>query len=145
MPGIDESLQEIMRQPGARGAALVDWISGLSLGAVGDAPGKGREAAAAEVAEVARISSEHRVFAPTGSGGAAGEDGPAQGTPGEPGQEPPVEDVIVTTASAYHVLRFVPTAFDGSVCLHLWLDRAEGNLAMARIRLAEVVDRLVLG
>ncbi|MEU3558247.1 hypothetical protein [Streptomyces fragilis] len=139
MPGIDESLQEIMRQPGARGAALVDWISGLSLGAVGEAPGKDREAAAAEVAEVARLSSEHRVFAPAG---AEGGDGPA---PGEPGQEPPVEDVIVTTASAYHVVRFVPTAFDGSVCLHLWLDRAEGNLAMARIRLAEVVDRLVLG
>ncbi|WP_448317195.1 hypothetical protein [Streptomyces sp. CO7] len=142
MPGIDESLREIMRQPGARGAALVDWISGLSLGAVGEAPGKDREAAAAEVAEVARISSEHRVFAPAG---AAGGDGPAEGPAGEPGRQPPVEDVIVTTASAYHVLRFVPTAFDGSVCLHLWLDRAEGNLAMARIRLAEVVDRLVLG
>ncbi|MFE5212483.1 hypothetical protein [Streptomyces sp. NPDC056600] len=143
MPGIDDSLREIMRQPGARGAALVDWISGLSLGAVGEAPGKDPEAAAAEVAEVARISSEHRVFAPAGG---VGGDGPAEGAaPGEPGQEPPVEDVIVTTASAYHVLRFVPTAFDGSVCLHLWLDRAEGNLAMARIRLAEVVDRLVLG
>jgi hypothetical protein len=131
-----------MRLPGARGAALVDWISGLSLGAVGEAPGEDPEAAAAEVAEVARISAEHRVFAPAGAAAGAGA---GEGTPGEGGQEPPVEDVIVTTASAYHVLRFVPTAFDGSVCLHLWLDRAEGNLAMARIRLTEVVDRLVLG
>ncbi|MDH6223166.1 MULTISPECIES: hypothetical protein [Streptomyces] len=142
MPGIDESLLEAVRLPGARGAALVDWISGLSLGAVGEAPGEDPDTAAAEVAEVARISAEHRVFAPAdalpGAGG-------GQEAAGGAGQEPPVEDVIVTTASAYHVLRFVPTAFDSSVCLHLWLDRAEGNLAMARIRLAEVVDRLVLG
>lgn len=142
MPGIDESLQEAVRLPGARGAALVDWISGLSLGAVGEAPGKDPETAAAEIAEVARISAEHRVFAPAD---ALTDAGPGRRTSGRPGHEPPVEDVIVTTASAYHVLRFVPTAFDGSVCLHLWLDRTEGNLAMARIRLAEVVERLVLG
>jgi hypothetical protein len=142
VPGIDESLQEIMRQPGARGAALVDWISGLSLGVAGEAPGDDREAAAAEVAEVARISAEHRVFAPAATVTAGGAGG---GAPGKGSQDPPVEDVIVTTASAYHVVRFVPTAFDGSVCLHLWLDRAEGNLALARIKLTEVVDRLVLG
>lgn len=134
MPGIDESLLETMRLPGARGAAMVDWISGLALGAVGDAPGGDHEAAAAEAAEVARLTAEHRIFAPAVPDGGA-----------NAAKEPPVEDVIVTNADAYHILRFVTTAFDSSVFLHLWLDRSEGNLALARIRLAEIVDRLVLG
>lgn len=58
---------------------------------------------------------------------------------------PPVEDLIVTTHVGYHVLRFVETSFDSSVFLHLWLDRDQGNLALARIRLRDLAERLVLG
>ncbi|WSQ63058.1 hypothetical protein OG507_15665 [Streptomyces sp. NBC_01217] len=70
-------------------------------------------------------------------------------TPGEnavtrTGAAPVVEDVIVTTRTGYHILRFVDTAFDSSVFLHLWLDRSDGNLALARIRLGEMTERLVL-
>ncbi|WP_399893988.1 hypothetical protein ACGH7X_36455 [Streptomyces sp. BBFR51] len=131
MPGIDESLLEAMRLPGARGASLVDWISGLALGAVGEAPGGDWEATAAETAELGRHVAESGSLA---AGGAA-----------DPGKEPPVEDMIATTADAYHLLRFVSTPFDSTVFLHLWLDRHDGNLALARIRLAEMADRLVLG
>ncbi|MFF3194841.1 hypothetical protein [Streptomyces misionensis] len=127
MPGIDECLLEAMRLPGARGAALVDWTSGLALGTVGEAPGGDHEAAAAEAAELARLAAEHGTFT------ARGED------------RPPVEDVIVSNADSYHLLRFVVTSFDSSVFLHLWLGRAEGNLALARIRLGEMAARLVLG
>ncbi|GAA5206909.1 hypothetical protein [Streptomyces thinghirensis] len=129
MPGIDESLLEAMRLPGARGASLVDWISGLALGAVGEAPGGDWEATAAETAELARHVAE------SGSLAAAV----------APEKEPPVEDMIATTADAYHLLRFVSTPFDSTVFLHLWLDRNDGNLALARIRLSEMADRLVLG
>ncbi|MET7323764.1 hypothetical protein [Streptomyces sp. NPDC005549] len=131
MPGIDESLLEAMRLPGARGASLVDWISGLALGAVGEAPGGDWEATAAETAELGRHVAESGSLA---AGGIA-----------EPGKEPPVEDLIATTGDAYHLLRFVSTPFDSTVFLHLWLDRNDGNLALARIRLAELADRLVLG
>ncbi len=131
MPGIDESLVEAMRLPGARGASLVDWISGLALGAVGDAPGGDWEATAAEAAELARHVAENGSL---GAGGTAASD-----------KEPAVEDLIATTADAYHLLRFVSTPFDSTVFLHLWLDRNDGNLALARIRLAEMADRLVLG
>ena len=55
-----------------------------------------------------------------------------------------MEDVIITTRAGYHILRFVETAFDSSVFLHLWLDRSDGNLALARIRLGEMAERLVL-
>jgi hypothetical protein len=133
VPGIDESLLEAMRLPGVRGALVVDWISGLALGAVGEAPGEDVEATAAETAELARLAMESGTLASTDGGGA--------GT----GGEPPVDDLILTTADAYHLLRFVVTTFDSTVFLYLWLDRADGNLALARIRLADMADRLVLG
>ncbi|MFD5744591.1 hypothetical protein ACFXJM_13900 [Streptomyces massasporeus] len=143
MPGIDESLLEAMRLPGARGASVVDWISGLALGAVGDAPGGDAEATAAETAELARLATESGVLALTG-GDDTGET--AGGGPGGPSdKEPPVQDLIITNADSYHLLRFVTTTFDSTVFVHLWLDRSEGNLALARIRLAEMADRLVLG
>ncbi|MCX4400219.1 hypothetical protein OOK13_44245 [Streptomyces sp. NBC_00378] len=139
MPGIDECLLEVMRLPGARGAAVVDWTSGLALGTIGESPNGDHEATAAETAEVARMAAEQPAFAreatepPT-----ALPEGAVEGAP------PPVEDVIVTTRAGYHILRFVETAFDSSVFVHLWLDRAEGNLALARIRLGEMAQRLVL-
>ncbi|WP_460066415.1 hypothetical protein [Streptomyces sp. YKOK-I1] len=138
MPGIDECLLEAMRLPGARGAALVDWTSGLALGAVGEFPGGDHEAAAAEAAEVARLTAEQRAFTPEGYD-AAGEGG------AEEAAEPPVEDLIISNRDSYHLLRFVPTSFDSSVFLHVWLSRSDGNLALARIRLGEMAGRLVLG
>ncbi|CAL9360683.1 hypothetical protein [Streptomyces pilosus] len=133
MPGIDESLLEAMRLPGARGALVVDWISGLALGAVGEAPGGDAEATAAETAELARQAMESGTLAPVVD------------TAGPAGKERPVEDLILTGADSYHLLRFVVTTFDSTVFLYLWLDRADGNLALARIRLADMADRLVLG
>lgn len=132
MPGIDECLLEAMRLPGARGAALVDWTSGLALGVVGEFPGGDAEAAAAEVAELARLAAEQPAFAAADTGGADDAD-------------PPVEDVIVSNRDGYHLLRFVPAPFDSGAVLHLWLGRADGNLALARIRLGEMAARLVLG
>lgn len=134
MPGIDESLLEAMRLPGARGALVVDWISGLALGAVGEAPGGDAEATAAETAELARQAMESGTLAPADGHGT-----------GETVKAPPVEDLILTSADAYHLLRFVVTTFDSTVFLYLWLDRADGNLALARIRLSDMADRLVLG
>ncbi|EMF50745.1 hypothetical protein [Streptomyces bottropensis] len=131
MPGIDECLLEAMRLPGALGAAVVDWTSGLALGTVGEAPGGDHETTAAEAAELARLAAEHRAFAPEEGSDWSGAD-------------LPVEDLIVSNRDTYHVLRFVRTTFDSSVFLHLWLARSDGNLALARIRLGEMAGRLVL-
>ncbi|MGI5448243.1 hypothetical protein ACQEVM_21265 [Streptomyces sp. CA-243310] len=133
MPGIDECLLEAMALPGARGASLVDWSSGLALGTAGDSPVGDHETTAAETAELARAAAEYESFAP--ETGRAGQEDLAG---------PPVEDLIVTTRSGYHVLRFVETSFDSSVFLHLWLDRADGNLALARHRLRALAEELVL-
>ncbi|WP_329192961.1 MULTISPECIES: hypothetical protein [unclassified Streptomyces] len=143
MPGIDECLLEAMALPGARGAALVDWSSGLALGTAGDSPVGDHETTAAETAELARAAAEYESFAPAEPGTEAGS-GPGAGPgPGAPAG-PPVEDLIVTTRTGYHVLRFVETSFDSSVFLHLWLDRADGNLALARHRLRTLAEGLVL-
>ncbi|MFF5505436.1 hypothetical protein ACF1E9_24680 [Streptomyces roseolus] len=133
MPGIDECLTEAMALPGARGAWLVDWNSGLALGTAGESPVGDHETTAAETAELARAAAEFDSFTV-----AAEDDGEDDG-------EPPVEDLIVTTRAGYHVLRFVRTTFDSSVFLHLWLDRRTGNLALARMRLGDLAERLVLG
>ncbi|MFF5639559.1 hypothetical protein [Streptomyces sp. NPDC012825] len=135
MPGIDECLTEAMTLPGARGASLVDWTSGLALGTAGDSPVGDHETTAAETAELARSAAEFDTFLATdGDSGGDGDDG-----------GPPVEDLIVTTRAGYHVLRFVETSFDSSVFLHLWLDRHTGNLALARMRLRDIAEKLVLG
>jgi hypothetical protein len=132
VPGIDESLLEAMRLPGARGAALVDWTSGLALGTVGDAPGGDHETTAVEAAELARMAAENQAFVP-------------EDDDGSPDGEPPVVDLIISNRDSHHLLRFVRTPFHSSVFLHLWLAREEGNLALARIRLGEMAGRLVLG
>ncbi|SED23778.1 hypothetical protein [Streptomyces sp. TLI_105] len=130
MPGIDECLLEAMALPGARGASLVDWTSGLALGTAGDSPVGDHETTAAETAELARSAAEFDSFT---------------AADGDPGADLPVEDLILTTRAGYHVLRFVETSFDSSVFLHLWLDRDSGNLALARLRLRDLAERLVLG
>lgn len=136
MPGIDECLLEAMALPGARGAAIVDWTSGLALGSVGDPPGGDHEATAAETAEVARSAAEYQAFAP--------KDDPLDPAGAEDRKGLPVEDLMVTTRSGFHLIRFVETTFDSSVFLYLWLDRNTGNLALARMRLRDLSERLVL-
>ncbi|MFD9870898.1 hypothetical protein ACFXI8_35485 [Streptomyces niveus] len=154
MPGIDACLHEIMALPGARGAAIVDWTSGLALGTAGESPNGDHETTATETAELARAAAEYPAFAPDGpAAGPVAEPvaepsgGPSRagtrGTSGD-GKGPPVEDLIVTSRTGYHVLRFVETTFDSSVFLHLWLDRDTGNLALARLRLQQLAERLVL-
>jgi hypothetical protein len=138
-----------MSLPGARGAAIVDWTSGLALGTAGESPNGDHEATAAETAELARAAAEYSAFAPVAGGGdTTPGNRPAENSPVDDSDRdkgPPVEDLIVTTRSDYHVLCFVETTFDSSVFLHLWLDRRTGNLAMARLRLRQLAERLVLG
>ncbi|MBO8195674.1 hypothetical protein ITI46_29085 [Streptomyces oryzae] len=143
MPGIDECLLEAMRLPGARSAAVVDWVSGLALGVAGDPPGSDPEATACETAELARMVAEYRSLGPLSAAGAAPAD-PSGQDAGTAPVAPAVEDVIATNHDSYHLLRFVTGALDGTLFVHLWLARDEGNLALARIRLAEIAGRLVL-
>ena len=55
-----------------------------------------------------------------------------------------LEDLIITTAGGYHLLRLVQTDFDSRLVLYVWLDRASGNLAVARRRMQTLADELVV-
>ncbi|MDX3093236.1 hypothetical protein PV703_16465 [Streptomyces sp. ME01-24h] len=126
MPGIDECLDEALAIPGVLGASVVDWSSGLLLGAVGQEPGHGYEAAAADATEAARAVVEGGTFTARESASA------------------PVEDIIITAPGSYHLIRFLDTSFDSDVILYLWLDRSTANLAVARLGLHSIAERLVL-
>ncbi|WP_438484203.1 hypothetical protein [Streptomyces sp. S186] len=125
MPGIDQVLARAMGIPGVLGAGLTDWTSGLTLGTAGRAPHGDHDAAAADTAEVVQAVARNATFDTA--------DGDGE----------PLEDLIITAGSSYHLIRLVPTAFDSRTCLHLWLDRTQANLAIARLRLRELAAELV--
>ncbi|GAA1401271.1 hypothetical protein GCM10009639_43330 [Kitasatospora putterlickiae] len=127
MPGIDECLTRAMAIAGARAASLIDWSSGLALGSAGVSPTGDHDTTAAEATDLVRAAVEAATFT-------AVED-----------RETPVQDIILTTGRGYHLLCFIDTVFDSRLVLHLWLDRAEGNLAAARFRLQSIAEELVLG
>lgn len=127
MPGIDECLSGAMAITGARSASLVDWSSGLALGALGDSPAGEHETTAAEATDLVRAAIESQTFT-------ASED-----------RRSPLQDIIVTAGRSYHLICFIDTVFDSRLVLHLWLDRDKGNLASARYRLQALAEELVLG
>lgn len=126
MPGIDDCLSEAMTITGARGVGLIDWSSGLALGNAGDSPTGDYETAAAEATDLIRAAVDSQTFADPDAAGV------------------PPQDIILTAGHSYHLICFLDTAFDSRLALHLWLDRAQGNLASARFRLQALAEELVL-
>ena len=122
--GIDACLRQAMGIPGAIGASVVDYSTGLSLGSAGRAPTNDPEACATGAAGVLHAATVGAPF--------------ASARPDDP-----VEDVIITTGAGYHLLRLIPTVFDSRLLLYVWLDRDDGNLAVARRRVRMLADDLV--
>lgn len=94
---------------GALGAALVDYESGMCLGTSGS--GLNMDVAAAGNMEV--MKAKARVMRDLGIKGG-------------------IEDILITLESQYHIIRPV----GATLFLYLALDRAQGNLALARHKLA---------
>ena len=125
MPGVDNCLLQAMAIPGALGASLVDYTTGFPVASAGVAPNSDPDAAAAGTAEVVQAANSRALF-----------------TSALPHDV--LEDLIITTAAGYHLLRPVRTDFDSRLVLYLWLDRALGNLAVARRRMQSLADELVV-
>ncbi|MFD4576932.1 hypothetical protein ACFWNK_09820 [Streptomyces sp. NPDC058417] len=107
---IETALKEAMAIDGAIGVAVVDYESGMSLGALGGGPGLDLEIAAAGNTEVVRA--KIRTLATLG-------------------MEDNVEDILITLGQQYHLIRPL-TSSSGSLFLYLALDRGRSNLALAR-------------
>lgn len=121
--GIDGCLARVMEIPGARNVTLVDGSSGLAVAAAGRDDMFDQHEAAAGTTEVVRAA----LASPALSTTAAGDD---------------LDEVIVCGVGGYHLLTLIGQAFDGNLFLHVLIDREKGNLALARIRLREIIGQL---
>ncbi|GAA4585257.1 hypothetical protein GCM10023107_47450 [Actinoplanes octamycinicus] len=124
MPGVDHCLQEAMTIPGAIGASIVDYTTGFPVATTGAAPNADHEATAAGTADVVQAANSRSLF--------------VSAIPHDL-----LEDLIITTAGGYHLLRVVQTEFDSRLVLYVWLDRVRGNLAVARRQMQRLADELV--
>jgi hypothetical protein len=125
VPGVENCLQEAMAIPGAIGASIVDYTTGFPVATSGAAPNEDHEAAAAGTADVVQAAQSRSLF--------------VSAVPHDL-----LEDLIITTAGGYHLLRLVQTDFDSRLVLYLWLDRLRGNLAVARRRMERLAEELVV-
>jgi len=111
-PSVDGILDQVLKIEGALGAALLRASSGAILGQ--RAVGRG-----VDMAAVARVGEELMQAA------AALDD--------------PVEDLMLTVGTQYHVIRFLGSGRD--LFVHLVLDRERASLGMARQQLAKATRR----
>lgn len=118
MANIMESINSAMTIQGAIAAALVDHESGMCLGS--KANGFPIEVAAAGNTEVVRA--KMRVMKELGITGR-------------------ITDMLITLDQQYHLL--VPLR-QGNLFLYLAIDRATGNLALARLKLSEIEKNLAV-
>jgi hypothetical protein len=116
VPGVDHCLLQAMAIPGAVGASIVDYTTGFPVASTGAAPNADHEAAAAGTADVVQAANSRSLL--------------VSAVPHDL-----LEDLIITTAGNYHLLRLVRTDFDSRLVLYVWLDRVHGNLAVARRRM----------
>ena len=120
MANVKDALKQILELDGAQGACVVDSNSGMMLGAEGGGP-VNLEIAAAGNTEVVRAKRK---------------------TMNALGLEETIEDILITLGTQYHLIR--PLARNEALFIYLVLDKAKGNLAMARHHLARIEKDLVV-
>lgn len=116
MDNINQTLDSLRNNvAGTLGVALVDYESGMCLGASGT--GINLDVAAAGNMDV--MKAKARVMRDLGIKGG-------------------IEDILITLDSQYHIIRPIGT----SLFLYLAIDRKQGNLALARHKLAAAADEV---
>ena len=121
---IETALKEATAIDGATGVCLVDWESGMSLGALGGGKYLDLEVAAAGNTEVVRAKMR---------------------TMESLRLNDQIEDILITLGKQYHIIRLLKNSRqEQGLFLYLVLDRAKSNLAMARHSLKRIESELVL-
>lgn len=119
MADVKKTLEELMKIDGAIGAVVADWESGMSLGHLG---GQGRidlEMAAAGNCQV--VKAKMATMKTLGISGG-------------------IQDILITLDDQLHLIR--PSRTIGSLFIYLAVDKAKGNLAMARMKLQSLEGEL---
>lgn len=123
MAQLDVALKEALEIGGAIGAAIVDYDSGMTLGAVGGGASLDLEVAAAGNTEVVRAK---------------------MATMRQLGLDDTIEDILITLGSQYHLIRLITGPKGTGLFFYLALNKSTSNLAMARRQLASIEAELVL-
>ncbi|MEV8632030.1 hypothetical protein AB0395_10270 [Streptosporangium sp. NPDC051023] len=121
MGNMDISLKEMMAIDGAVGSVVVDYNSGMALGALGGSKDLDLQIAAAGNTEVVRA--KMRTMESLGI-----KDG--------------IEDILITLTNQYHLIRPITGRNGKGLFLYLALDRTRANLALARHNLRGIEERL---
>jgi hypothetical protein len=118
---VKESLTHILDLDGAVGACVVDSNSGMMLGSSGGGGPVDLEVAAAGNTEAVRAKRK---------------------TMSALKLDTNIEDILITLGDQYHLIR--PLSKNDALFIYLVLDKARGNLAMARHKLASVEKELTV-
>ncbi|MCQ9185336.1 hypothetical protein KMT30_41210 [Streptomyces sp. IBSBF 2953] len=122
MANVEISMKETMTAvEGALGVAVVDYTSGMALGTLGGGKDLDLTVAAAGNTDVIRAkvrTMEHL------------------GLKGE------IEDILITLATQYHLIRLLKGRTGSGLFIYLVLDRGRSNLAMARHQLKRIEAEL---
>ncbi|MEM7032238.1 MAG: DUF4388 domain-containing protein [Chloroflexota bacterium] len=121
MSNIQETLAKTMELDGAVAVALVDWESGMTLGTAGGSKSLNIELAAAGNTNVVRSKLEVMKDLKIKGG---------------------IEDILITLASQYHMIR--PLASNPNLFMYVALNRSQSNLGLARHKLANIEQELVV-
>ena len=115
---IEAALKEAMNIDGALGASLVDWESGMALGAIGGGKYLDLDVAAAGNTEVIRAKVR---------------------TMESLRLDDSIEDILITLNKQYHLIRLLKNSRnEQGLFLYLVLDRQKANLALARHNLKRI-------
>ncbi len=115
---IEAALKEAMNIDGALGVCLVDWESGMSLGAAGGGKYLDLDVAAAGNTEVIRAKMRTMESLRLDDG---------------------IEDILITLNKQYHLIRLLKSSrSEQGLFLYLVLDRQRANLALARHSLKRI-------
>jgi hypothetical protein len=121
---IETALKEAMDIDGAVGVCLVDWDSGMSLGALGGGKYLDLDVAAAGNTEVVRAKMR---------------------TMESLRLDDNIEDILITLSKQYHLIRLLRNSRnEKGLFLYLVLDRTKSNLALARHNLRRIEAELTV-
>jgi hypothetical protein len=121
---IETALKEAMTIDGAVGTSLVDWDSGMSLGALGGGKYLDLDVAAAGNTEVIRAKMR---------------------TMESLRLDDTIDDILITLSKQYHLIRLLKSSrSEQGLFLYLVLDRQKANLALARHQLRQIESELTI-
>jgi hypothetical protein len=121
---METALKEAMTIDGAVGVCLVDWESGMSLGALGGGKYLDLDVAAAGNTEVIRAKMR---------------------TMESLRLDDAIEDILITLNKQYHLIRLLKNSRnEQGLFLYLVLERSKANLALARHSLKRIESELTI-